>query len=278
MGNALGALGEPEPKALFGRRRARGRALFTDWPCVMSDDKESVPIVPRWRNDLSELQETLDKLQIERFKLIGLLEEHLSPDIVKELLEGNQPQKLGGRRETVAVLFCDLRGFTRFTAARPADEVVAHLNQFFHSMTTVLFSHQATVDKFIGDAILAFFQQRETPIGELAKNAAACALRMRESFGALSDVWHAGKALGLGMALSIGEVILGQVGSGRHVDFTIIGSPVNMASRLCALAGPGEIIVTKEFVEALGDTSGWVEMPPQQIKGFDEPVKAFANR
>jgi adenylate cyclase len=225
------------------------------------------------------LQEDLERLQIERLRLIGLLEEHLSPDLVAELLSGTRSPKLGGRRATVGVLFCDLRGFTRFTATEDPDEVVRHLNQFFHAMTTALFQHGATVDKFIGDAILAFFKRRGREGKKaLAARVFACASEMRERFESLSGRWRAGRGLGLGMGLSLGEVILGHVGSGKHVDFTVIGRPVNLAARLCAVAGAGEILVPVEFRRLLGPGGAWDEMPPQSFKGFDEPVTAYALR
>lgn len=231
-----------------------------------------------WHRELTDLHETLERLQVERFRLIGLLEEHLSPDLVSQLLDGTRQLQLGGQREHVAVLFCDLRGFTRFTAQQPPDVVVAHLNQFFHAMTTVLFRHGATVDKFIGDAILAYFRQQESTGAEVARRVVDCALEMREKFAALSVQWALGGQLGLGLGLAYGEVVLGHVGSGKHVDFTVIGSPVNLASRLCALAGAGEILATEALVSALADDAGWERLAPQTIKGFDEPVPARTNR
>jgi len=232
----------------------------------------------RWRSEITELHETLEKLQIERLKLIGLLEEHLSPDLVAELLDGSMALKLGGTRETLGVLFCDLRGFTRFTSTENPDSVVKHLNQFFHAMTTVLFKHGATLDKFIGDAILAYFKKKDEDTPALARRALACAFEMRERFADLTERWQIGKGLGLGMGLSVGEVILGHVGSGKHVDYTVVGIPVNLASRLCAVAGPGEILITEALAEALGNPKDWEPLPPQTFKGFEEPVKTYVNR
>lgn len=231
-----------------------------------------------WQRELADLQETLERLQVERFRLIGLLEEHLSPDLVAQLLDGTRQLQLGGQRERVAVLFCDLRGFTRFTSQQPPDVVVAHLNQFFHAMTTVLFKHGATVDKFIGDAILAYFRQQESTDAEVARRVAACAFEMRDRFAALSAGWALGGQLGLGLGVAYGEVVLGHVGSGKHVDFTVIGSPVNLASRLCALAGGGEVLATEALVALLAGDAGWEPLPPLKIKGFEEPVVVRVHR
>jgi adenylate cyclase len=227
---------------------------------------------------MKDLEETIERMQIERLRLIGLLEEHLSPDLVAEILEGTRKLRLGGARETVTVLFCDLRGFTRFTSSEDPDRVVGLLNQFFHVMTTVLFAHGATVDKFIGDSIMAFFRKRDLPDRDPVAMASACAREMQIRFTALSANWEIGKSLGLGIGLSLGEVILGHVGSGKHVDFTVIGSPVNLASRLCALAGAGEILASEAFVREISKDEGWEPLQPQKIKGFDEPVSAFVTR
>ena len=232
----------------------------------------------RWQHEITDLHESLEKLQIERLRLIGLLEEHLSPDLVAELLDGKSTLKLGGERATVGVLFCDIRGFTRFTRSEEPGEVVRHLNQFFHAMTTVLFNHGATVDKFIGDAILAYFKRRGRESKKaLAGRVTACAFEMRERFQALSGRWRIGRALGLGMGLSLGEVILGHVGSGKHVDYTVIGSPVNLAARLCAVAGAGEILVGLDFRRLLESNAAWEQLPQQTFKGFDAPLAIFAN-
>lgn len=232
-----------------------------------------------WQREITDLHESLEKLQIERLRLIGLLEEHLSPDLVAELISGTRSLKLGGKRATVGVLFCDLRGFTHFTASEDADEVVRHLNQFFHAMTTVLFNHGATVDKFIGDAILAYFKRKgREGKRALAERVCACAFEMRGRFQALSGHWRAGRGLGLGMGLSLGEVILGHVGSGKHVDYTVVGSPVNLAARLCAVAGAGEILITEPLARALTNRKAWEGMPPQVFKGFEGPIVTYVNR
>jgi hypothetical protein len=98
-------------------------------------------------DELKALRETVERLQIERLRLIGFLEEHLSPDLVEELLSESHSHSLGGTREHVVVFFSDLRSFTQFSALESVDSVVDHLNQFFHAMTTILFRHGATVDK-----------------------------------------------------------------------------------------------------------------------------------
>jgi adenylate cyclase len=233
----------------------------------------------RWQKEITGLHESLEQLQIERLRLIGLLEEHLSPDLVAELISGTRSLKLGGTRSTVGVLFCDLRGFTHFTANEDPDEVVRHLNQFFHTMTTALFDHGATVDKFIGDAILAYFKRRGREGKKaLAERVRACAFEMRERFQALSGRWRIGSKLGLGMGLSLGEVILGHVGSGKHVDYTVVGSPVNLAARLCAVAGAGDILITEPLALALANCKEWKAMPPQVFKGFEEPIVTYVNK
>jgi adenylate cyclase len=101
---------------------------------------------------------------------------------------------------------------------------------------------------------------------------------MQEKFTSLSSRWSLGSDLGLGIGLAYGEVVLGHVGSGKHVDYTVIGSPVNLASRLCAIAGAGEILATDELVRVFGTSETWEALPPQKIKGFDEPVPAFVSR
>jgi adenylate cyclase len=101
---------------------------------------------------------------------------------------------------------------------------------------------------------------------------------MQERFSGLRERWQHVGDLGLGIGLSLGEVILGHVGSGKHVDFTVVGTPVNLASRLCALASSGEILASAPFVKALDSPQGWSPLPPLTIKGFDETIQAYTSR
>lgn len=213
-------------------------------------------------------EEELNSLKLENLRLRGLLEEHLGKRISDEILDGKFPSRFGGERKRVSVLMADLRGFTSFSEKNNPEVVVQFLNRFFRSMTACVEHHGGMVDKFIGDAVLAIFESGHS------LSAATCSLEMLSRFHSMDTP----AGVGLGIGISSGEVVLGYVGSGRKVDFTVIGSAVNLAARLSSIAGAGEILIDRETLD-LGLTDHLVEsLGSRAIKGFSRDVEIFSLR
>ena len=216
-------------------------------------------------DDKNSIDEQLLGLTLENLKLRGLLEEHLGQRVTEEILGGKVSTKLGGERKRVGIMMPDLRAFTAFSDRVGPVSVVEFLNIFFRMTTACVERHGGFVDKFIGDAILAIFD------GNAIAAMPACAREIVRRFDALPPP----EGLGLGIGLAAGEVILGYVGSGRKVDFTVIGSPVNLASRLSGLAKAGEILMDAEVRAALEPDAAVRSAGHSAIKGFTQPIEIF---
>ena len=166
-------------------------------------------------------------------KLFG---RYVSRDVYQQLLDDPNLAELGGRRREMTVLFSDIRGFTSMTEKGNAEALVAQLNEYFSTMVEVVFRHQGTVDKFVGDMVMALFSAPvEDP--DHAEHALAAAVEMVSELGKLNRKWLAeGKVqLDIGIGINSGEMIAGNIGSERIMSYTVIGDNVNLGSRLESL-------------------------------------------
>ena len=212
------------------------------------------------------LDEQIMELTLENLKLKGLLEEHLGKRVTDEILGGKVSTKLGGERKRVGILMPDLRNFTSFADEVGPTRVVEFLNKFFRMTTACVERHGGFVDKFIGDAILAIFDAHALP------SMPACSAEILQRFNALPPP----EGLGLGIGMAAGEVVLGYVGSGRKVDFTVIGSPVNLAARLSGLALHGQVLLDKKLLAALPSKQNIQSLGRSTVKGFARGVEIYS--
>lgn len=173
----------------------------------------------------------------EKRRVRRTLERYVSRDVVKELLDNPQTffNTLGGVRKPVTVLFSDVRGFTTLTESADSHALVKQLNEYFQEMVAHVFAHQGSLDKFIGDAVMAVWGSivSQGPQQD-ALNAVATALAMKLSLKKLNEDWKARgmPELAFGIGINHGEVIVGNLGSSEKMELTVIGDPVNVASRL----------------------------------------------
>lgn len=177
---------------------------------------------------------------------------YFAPPVAARIAASDVPAAPGGERRVVSVLFADLRGFTRFAAAVPPDEVADTLSEFLSAMVDCVFRHGGTLDKFIGDCVMAQWGAPEAAPDD-ADRALAAALDMHHALDTLNTRRaESGRApLAMGVGLAHGEVFAGNIGSERRLEFTVIGGTVNQASRLCDAAGPGEVLVSDTLRRAL---------------------------
>ena len=171
--------------------------------------------------------------QIEKQQARSMLSRYLAPGIVKEMLRDPRAAQLGGKRANLTVLFSDIRGFTSISERLAPEEVVSLLNQYLTVMTEVIFKYGGTVDKFEGDAILAFFGAPQ-PHDDDPERAVRTAMEMRERLAELADEWRerTQTPLEIGIALNTGQAMVGNIGSPRRMEYTVIGDAVNLSSRL----------------------------------------------
>src|SRR5437660_5688325 len=221
--------------------------------------------------------ERLEKLRTRR-----TLERYVSKNLVKEILENPDSyySTLRGVRVPVTMLFSDLVCFTTLSEKADPEALVAQLNEYLTRMTSVVFSNGGTLDKFIGDAIMAVWGNvRSFGVAQDAKNCARAALAMRWELRQLNEKWRDEGRMGLGMGIGInqGEVIVGDIGSQERMDPTVIGDSVNLASRLEGLTRiyGVDILLGPTAAELVGDEFHLRSVARVQVKGKTKPVDAF---
>jgi len=221
--------------------------------------------------------ERLEKLRTRR-----TLERYVSKNLVKEVLENPDSyySSLRGARVPVTMLFSDLVGFTTLSEKADPEALVAQLNQYLTRMTAVVFSNGGTLDKFIGDAIMAVWGNvRSFGVAGDAKNCVRAALGMRYELRQLNEKWREEGRMGLGMGIGInqGEVIVGNIGSQERMDPTVIGDSVNLASRLEGLTRiyGVDILLGATAAELVRDEFHLRSVARVQVKGKTKPVDAF---
>ena len=204
-------------------------------------------------------------------------ERFFTPHLAARIANSADAVKLGGDKRPVAVLFSDIRGFTPLSETMNPDALAKLLTEYFTEMVECVFRHGGTLDKFIGDAVMA---QWGAPLGESddVDRAMESALDMMLALDQLNERWTAASrpTLNIGIGLNFGEAFAGNIGSERRLEYTVIGDVVNTASRLCSAAGPGEILVSEEFRAALKTPPRLSAKPPMELKGKSQPVPVFA--
>ena len=208
---------------------------------------------------------------------------YVSEAVVEEMLrDPDRELALGGEQREMTVLFSDIRGFTTLAEGLPPEVVVRLLNEFFTPMTRLVLAQGGTLDKYMGDAMMAFFG---APVAQLDHAARACeaALAMRAELVRLNEGWRAerrlaaGQELGIGIGLNSGVMSVGNMGSDQVFDYTVIGDNVNLGSRvegLNKLYG-SEILVTGATAEAAGWDFLFRELDRVRVKGKTEAVALF---
>jgi adenylate cyclase len=174
------------------------------------------------------------RLYQERHMLRDTFSRYVSPELCEEILKNPGLLQLGGRRQAVTVLFADIRNFTTMSESMAPEAVVEVLNTYFTEMVDLVFKYQGTLDKFVGDALMAVFGV-PLPLPQAADQAVECALAMQRH---LKEMQAAGRTAIQGMRIGIntGEAIVGNIGSQKRMDFTVVGDVVNVAARLQELA------------------------------------------
>lgn len=202
------------------------------------------------------------------------LERYFSPQIARRIANGEIQLEPGGRETEVALLYSDIRGFTALSERHPAQAVLHLLSRYYDSMAGIVFEHGGTLDKFIGDAVLAVFG---SPIADplMERHAAAAALDMQR-LAAQTDFGL--EPLRLGIGLHRGRVIHGNLGSQNVMQFTVIGDVVNTAARLSAVAQPGQIVLSRAMQKTLGPGADCAPLGPVELRGKQKPLDTFELR
>jgi len=230
----------------------------------------------------ARLLDTLLHEQQELYRTRGIFEQFLAPEVVDRLLDGRIKLTTEGHRQEVTVLIADLRRSTELVLHLDTEEMVRLLNDYFGEMTNVVFSYEGMVDKFLGDGVMAVFG---APIthgqGELddTTRAVQAALEMQNVFDVLLEVWEKrlGRELatGLGVGVCTGMAVVGNVGSTKRFEHTVIGPVVHLASRLSKLATSGQTLIDEETFRRMSLTSSAEPLEPVTVRGFSQPVPVY---
>jgi len=266
------------PAAVMARTRNAGTAHIVGWDAlgVLVLGSGSWAFT-RWMKRRSELHR---RTAMEKELLQSTLQKYMAPEVCHRLLDDPaRHARLGGEAQDVAVLFADIRGFTRFAERNDPEHVVAVLNRTMTELTSPLRMYGGILDKYVGDGFLAFFEA-SPDLADAARRAVDAARVMQRAFRNLwADAPIEGlRELGLGIGISIGRVVVGNVGSENAMDYTVVGDAVNVAARLRDLADPGDVLVSQSTHGLLEGEDDAVVLPRTELRGRREPMDVFRLR
>lgn len=205
------------------------------------------------------------------------LQRLLSPNLVEQVITGKLEVKKGGEIRPATVLFTDIRGFTALSERKKANEIVDMLNEYFELMVDILFAHEGTLDKFIGDAIMAIWG---APVyhPDDAIRAVRAAVDMQivmKDFNKMRQM-EGHEPIHIGVGINSGDLVAGYIGSSKTMEYSAIGDSVNVASRLCSIAPPDDIIISESTYNIVKEHFNIIELPETQVKGRREAIKIYS--
>jgi len=223
-------------------------------------------------------QASLNEKIREESKMRSRLERFHSPQIIEMILHGGQEDLMEPKDVTATILFSDIVGFTTMSEKMPPREINIVLNQYFTRMTDVIFKHDGMLDKYIGDGLMAVFgapMEKEND----AERAIHAALEMRRELAKMrEEVGESGAKLNIRIGINTGRVVAGNMGSPRRLDYTVIGDPVNLASRLESSGTPNQILIGEETYKLVKGKFTIVEVGPRKVKGKSAEIMAYEVR
>jgi class 3 adenylate cyclase len=240
-------------------------------------DEQELLMTLRGAAALAESQERNRQLMRElQERTVRLFQKYVPANVVQDLLGRAEDESLlDGEARIVSVLMADIRGFTALASRLPAKEVVALLNDYFGVMTEVITTHHGSVNKFMGDGLLAVFGAPMSHLENQA-NSVLAAVDMLGALDAINERWSGrlGQTIAIGVGINTGEVVVGNVGSAARVDYTVIGDTVNVASRIEELthSHPNTILISQSTCDAVGavvETKPW---GPFQVRGKEAEI------
>jgi adenylate cyclase len=192
-----------------------------------------------------------------------------APEVARQIRDAREVV-LGGVERDVTVLFSDIAGFTRMSSRMSPAEIVALLNEYFPRMVDIVFRHQGTLEKYVGDALLAVWG---APVAQndAAARAVAAAVEMQQVVAGM----RLAVPISIHVGIHSGRVAAGHIGEKRYLQYAVIGDTTNVASRICGVAEPGTILVSEETRERLGPSVLLDPVAPVAVKGKDEPLRLY---
>jgi adenylate cyclase len=250
---------------------------------ALEDAKDRFDIL--YQKTIGELDEQKELVEGKNAKLESLsrrLSKYLAPQIYQSIFSSDQEASLETKRKKLTVFFSDIKDFTQITEELQAEDLASLLNEYFTEMSQIALEHGATIDKFIGDAMLMFFGDPETKgIEEDAKACVRMAVAMQRRMAGLETSWRAKgyhHPFRMRIGINTGYCNVGNFGSEARMDYTIIGGEVNLAARLESQADPGGILMSYETFALVRDIVEAEEQPSIEAKGIRRDIRPFALR
>jgi len=245
-----------------------GRGQF-DHRIALSSGDELEKLATRFNEMAGELANSKQKSE-----RINRLRRFLAPQVA-ELVENSEGLLEGRRREVVAV-FADLRGFTAFSAQAEPEIIIAALREYYEVVGAVITRHEATLIQFAGDGVMILLN---APIAclDAPQRAVRLAIDLQAAVQSLAKRWSdKGYAMGFGVGIAMGPATVGTIGYEGRLDYTAVGAAVNLASRLCDLAGDGQILIDSVLAEQVSGEVRVTWLGERTIKGYNLAMKVFA--
>lgn len=248
---------------------------------AIAEGKLETRVDVKRRDEFGEVGAAINAMAValrERETLKGALARYVSQHVAENIIADNKLPDLKGNRRRITVLFCDIRNFTRFANGLPPEEVVTFLNEYFTEMIDVIFTNHGTLDKFLGDGLMAVFgAPLDDP--EHEAHAVGAALEMQRRLAKLRERWHGEKAeIASGIGIHTGDAIVGNIGSEQRMEYTAIGDTVNIASRLEAATKEHgcEILLSESTAAKIGSVFALRRIGDIQCRGVSQPLTIFA--
>ncbi|HEV2855521.1 MAG TPA: adenylate/guanylate cyclase domain-containing protein [Thermoanaerobaculia bacterium] len=218
----------------------------------------------------------IDRMRREAVVLSNF-QRYFAPDLARQIAGQEEEIKLGGSKRRVVVLFSDIRGFTSISERMSPDEIARLLTDYFTEMVEVVFEYGGTLDKFMGDAMMALWG---APLAHAddPDRAVRAAMAMQRKLSRLNAQWReqGRPSLSIGIGINLGEVFAGNIGSVRRLEYTVIGDAVNIAARLCSEAAPGEILIAEPLFAGLRLRPPASSLTPLPLRGKAQPVGVYS--
>jgi class 3 adenylate cyclase len=216
--------------------------------------------------------------QVDQIERMSRLRRFLSPQLAELVVDSGDETFLESHRREIVVVFCDLRGFTTFAEASEPEEVINVLGEYHQALGDLIFRFEGTLERFAGDGLMVFFNDpvrcEDGPL-----RAIRMALAMRTRIRGLAEVWsRQGHDLAMGIGIAQGYATLGKIGFEGRFDYAAIGSVTNLASRLCDVAEPWQILVTERVFSSAGSFVVGEDAGARDLRGFSRSIRAYSVR
>jgi adenylate cyclase len=223
-------------------------------------------------NERKEVAKKLERDRATRDRFQRLL----SPDLAEMVVSGRLKVERGGESRVATVVFIDIRGFTAMSESTHATQLLQMLNEYFEMVVEIVFRHEGTVDKFMGDAIMVIWG---APVlhGDDPIRAVGAALETSRALVDFNKMQadEGKQEIQIGVGINTGNLVAGYIGSTRTMSYSVIGDTVNTASRLCGAAKEGQILISENTLKHLHDQFEVTEIDPVHAKGKFNPIRVF---